>query len=202
MELIRKAELSDVDSISSLILETGLRFLPLVFGPHVKLILGRLIRTPGTVLYLDNIYVLEIDEGKVVGAIVALPGSVIKKRVFKTSLVLFNLMGIEFLKKMRIFKLIWAKNKIKSAEFYILHVAVDRYHRGMGYGSKLMNFAEKLAINNRIFKLSLDVENTNNLAIELYKRLGYKGEVAKKFYLKGTKFVFVRMSKSLEQDKR
>ncbi|MFN3691339.1 MAG: GNAT family N-acetyltransferase [Fervidobacterium sp.] len=199
MELIRKAELSDADIISSLILETGLRFLPLVFGPHVKLILGRLIRTPGTVLYLDNIHVLEIDEGKVVGAIVALPGKIIKKRVLKTSLVLFDLMGIEFLKKIGTFRLIWSKNKIKSAEFYILHVAVDRYHRGMGYGSRLMNFAEKLAVNNRIFKLSLDVENTNNLAIELYKRLGYKGEAVKKVYIKGTKLVFVRMSKILEQ---
>lgn len=197
MELIRKAELSDADTISSLILETGLRFMPLVFGPHVKLILGRLIKCPGTIFYLDNIYVLEIDEGKVVGVLVALPGKVYRKRALKTGYVLFNLMGLDFLKKLGTFRLIWSKNKMKDNEFYISNVAIDRYHRGMGYGSKLMNYAEKLAIENGLSKISLDVENTNALAIELYKRLGYKGVIAKKVYIKGTKFVFVRMVKNL-----
>lgn len=197
MESIRKAEVSDADVVATLILETGLRFLPLVFGPHVKLILGRLIKTPGTVFYLDNIYVLEIEEGKVVGVLVAFPGSVIRKRALKTGIVLFQIMGFELIKRLGIFRLVWMRNKVRKDEFYISNVAVDRKHRGMGYGSKLMNYAEKLAKEYNLNRISLDVENTNSLAIELYKRLGYVGKNVKRVYIKGTKFVFVRMVKEL-----
>lgn len=197
MELIRKAEVSDADVVATLILETGLRFLPLVFGPHVKLILGRLIKTPGTVFYLDNIYVLEIEEGKVVGVLVAFPGSVIRKRALKTGIVLYQIMGFELIKRLGIFRLVWMRNKVRKDEFYISNVAVDRKHRGMGYGSKLMNYAEKLAKEHNLNRISLDVENTNSLAIELYKRLGYVGKNVKRVYIKGTKFVFVRMVKEL-----
>lgn len=197
MESIRKAEVSDADVVATLILETGLRFLPLVFGPHVKLILGRLIKTPGTVFYLDNIYVLEIEEGKVVGVLVAFPGSVIRKRALKTGIVLYQIMGFELIKRLGIFRLVWMRNKVRKDEFYISNVAVDRKHRGMGYGSKLMNYAEKLAKEHNLNRISLDVENTNSLAIELYKRLGYVGKNVKRVYIKGTKFVFVRMVKEL-----
>lgn len=197
MESIRKAEVSDADIVATLILETGLRFLPLVFGPHVKLILGRLIKTPGTVFYLDNIYVLEIDEGKVVGVLVAFPGNIIRKRALKTGIILYQIMGFEFIKRLGIFRLVWMKNKVRKDEFYISNVAVDRKYRGMGYGSKLMNYAEKLATEYGLHKISLDVENTNNLAIELYKRLGYIGKNVKRVNIKGTKFVFVRMVKEL-----
>ncbi|MCX7653081.1 MAG: GNAT family N-acetyltransferase [Fervidobacterium sp.] len=197
MESIRKAQLSDADVIASLILETGLRFLPLVFGPHVKLILGRLVKTPGTVFYLDNIHVLEIEEGKVVGVLVAFPGNVIRKRALKTAVVLYQIMGFELIKRLGIFRLVWMRNKIRNDEFYISNIAIDRKYRGMGYGSKLMNYAEKLAREHNLRKISLDVENTNTLAIELYRKLGYTGKKVKRVYIKGTKFVFVRMVKEL-----
>lgn len=197
MENIRKANVSDSDVVATLILETGFRFLPLIFGPHVKLILGRLIKTPGTVYYLDNIYVLELDESKVVGVIVCYPGGVIRKRALKTAAVLFQLMGFELIKRLGIFRLFWTRNKVSKNEFYISNVAVDKNHRGMGYGKKLMLYAEKLAHENGFSKITLDVENTNTAAIDLYKRIGYVGKSVKRINIKGNKFVFVRMEKKL-----
>ncbi len=197
MESIRKANVSDSDVVATLILETGFRFLPLIFGPHVKLILGRLIKTPGTVYYLDNIYVLELDEGKVVGVIVCYPGRIIKKRGLKTAAILFQLMGFEFIKRLRIFRLVWMRNKISKNEFYISNIAIDKNYRGMGYGKKLMLYAEKLARESGFSKITLDVENTNTAAIDLYKRIGYVGKSVKRINIKGNKFVFVRMEKKL-----
>ncbi|MGB9614491.1 MAG: GNAT family N-acetyltransferase [Fervidobacterium sp.] len=197
MENIRPAELSDSDVISKLILETGLSFLPLLFGPHVKLILARLIKTPGTIFYLDNIYVLEIDEGKVVGVLVAFPGNVVRRRSLKTAIVLFQIMGFELIRRLRLFRLVGIRNKVSKNEFYISNVAVDRNHRGMGYGKKLMLYAEKLAKESGSSVISLDVENTNTRAIDLYKRLGYVGKKVKRIVVKGNKFVFVRMEKKI-----
>ena len=198
MEVIRKAEISDANVVSSLILEAGIRFLPLIFGPQVKLILGRLIKTPGTVFYIDNVYVLEIDEGKVVGVMVAYPGYIIKKRSLKTALVLFETMGMELIKRIRIFRLVESKNRVSRDEFYVSNIAIDGRHRKKGYGSRLLKYAEELAREQGLRKLSLDVENTNSKAIEFYKRLGYRGTKVKRIYIRGNLFTFVRMQKLLD----
>ena len=198
MEVIRKAEISDANVVSSLILEAGLSFLPLVFGPQVKLILGRLIKTPGTVFYIDNVYVLEIDDGKIVGAMVAYPGYIIKKRSLKTALVLFDMMGMELIRRIRIFRLVESKNKVNKDEFYVSNIAIDGRHRKKGYGSRLLKYAEELAREQGLRKLSLDVENTNSKAIEFYKRLGYRGTKVKRIYIRGNLFTFVRMQKLLD----
>ncbi|HPC78630.1 MAG TPA: GNAT family N-acetyltransferase [Fervidobacterium sp.] len=198
MEVIRKAEISDANVVSSLILEAGLSFLPLVFGPQVKLILGRLIKTPGTVFYIDNVYVLEIDDGKIVGAMVAYPGYIIKKRSLKTALVLFETMGMELIKRIRIFRLVESKNRVSRDEFYVSNIAIDGRHRKKGYGSRLLKYAEELAREQGLRKLSLDVENTNSKAIEFYKRLGYRGTKVKRIYIRGNLFTFVRMQKLLD----
>jgi ribosomal protein S18 acetylase RimI-like enzyme len=197
LELIRKAEISDADVIASLILETGQSFLPLLFGPYVKFILGRLVKTPGTVYALDNIHVLEIDEGRVVGIIVTFTGDTVKRRAFKTALTLFQIMGFDLLRRLHLFRLIWRRNKIAKEEFYISNVAVNKNYRGMGYGRKLMLFAEELARINNLKKICLDVENTNVAAVELYKRLGYIGKKVNRVVIKNKKFAFVRMEKEL-----
>ncbi len=197
LEIMRKAEISDADVVASLILETGRSFLPLLFGPYVKLILGRLVKTPGTVFSFDSAYVLEIDEGKVVGIIVMFDGKTIRKRALKTAFALFQLMGFELLRRLPIFRLVWQRNKIRSNEFYVSNVAVDKNYRGMGYGRKLMLFAEEVAKQRGFKKICLDVENTNIQAIELYKRLGYVGTRVNRINIKNVRFAFIRMEKIL-----
>ncbi|MGB9796820.1 GNAT family N-acetyltransferase [Fervidobacterium riparium] len=196
--LIREAQVSDADVVSSLILETGQSFLPLLFGPYVKVILGRLIKTPGTVYSVDNIYVLEVEKGKVVGMIVAFAGNTIMKRAFKTGIALFRIMGFDLIRRLPSFRLVWMRNKISRDEFYISNIAVSREYRGMGYGKRLMEFAEELAKRNNFKKISLDVENTNKQAIDLYKKLGYIGKKVNRVTIRNQKFTFVRMEKALK----
>jgi len=58
-------------------------------------------------------------------------------------------------------------------EWYIDTVVVDPSHRGLGIGTKLIHFAEKLTREFGGEKLSLNVELQKNEAIRLYNRLGF-----------------------------
>lgn len=59
-------------------------------------------------------------------------------------------------------------------ELYINTVCIDPHFRGKGIGTRLFAFAEELAKETGIRKLSLNVETQKEAAIRLYKRLGYE----------------------------
>jgi ribosomal protein S18 acetylase RimI-like enzyme len=59
-------------------------------------------------------------------------------------------------------------------ELYIDTVCIDPALRGTGIGSQLFAYAEDVARQKDIRKLSLNVETQKEPAIRLYKRLGYE----------------------------
>lgn len=59
-------------------------------------------------------------------------------------------------------------------ELYIDTVCIDATFRGKGIGSQLFAYAEEVARQKDITKLSLNVETQKEPAIRLYKRLGYE----------------------------
>jgi ribosomal protein S18 acetylase RimI-like enzyme len=59
-------------------------------------------------------------------------------------------------------------------ELYIDTVCIDPAFRGRGIGSQLFAYAEEVAKQTDIRKLSLNVETQKEPAIRLYKRLGYE----------------------------
>ncbi|WP_342508010.1 GNAT family N-acetyltransferase [Sporosarcina sp. FSL K6-2383] len=59
-------------------------------------------------------------------------------------------------------------------ELYIDTVCIDPEFRGKGIGSQLFTYAEEVAQQKDIKKLSLNVEVEKESAIRLYKRLGYE----------------------------
>lgn len=59
-------------------------------------------------------------------------------------------------------------------ELYIDTVCIDPAFRGKGIGSQLFTYAEEVAQQKDIKKLSLNVEVEKESAIRLYKRLGYE----------------------------
>jgi GNAT superfamily N-acetyltransferase len=64
----------------------------------------------------------------------------------------------------------WSLNE----EAYILHrLSVDINHRNEKIGFKLMNFAEELARNNKIFYLQTDTYSLNTKAQKLIESCGY-----------------------------
>lgn len=59
-------------------------------------------------------------------------------------------------------------------ELYLDTVCIDPAFRGKGIGTKLLQYAEEVAKQKNISKLSLNVETEKEPAIRLYKRLGYE----------------------------
>jgi ribosomal protein S18 acetylase RimI-like enzyme len=60
-----------------------------------------------------------------------------------------------------------------SDEWYIDGIAVEAEMRGQGVGTKLLGQLEHRARTNGIYKITLEVINTNHRAEALYRRLGY-----------------------------
>ena len=60
-------------------------------------------------------------------------------------------------------------------KFLVVHrLAVKEEYWAKGIGKKLMQFAEKLVINNKLNSIRLDTYSNNPKAINFYKKLGYK----------------------------
>lgn len=57
---------------------------------------------------------------------------------------------------------------------YIEHVVVDKHHRGKGYGTQLINFAEERALEEGCNLIELDTDLGHDKAAKLYERSGYK----------------------------
>ncbi len=72
-------------------------------------------------------------------------------------------------------------------EVYITNVAVNSQYRGKGYGQKLVNQLIKQSETERAFFITLEVRKSNENAIKLYEKCGFKfiGE-RKNFYSKPT----------------
>ncbi len=72
-------------------------------------------------------------------------------------------------------------------EVYITNVAVSGKYRGKGYGQKLVNHLIKQSETERAFFITLEVRKSNENAIKLYEKCGFKfiGE-RKNFYSKPT----------------
>jgi len=56
---------------------------------------------------------------------------------------------------------------------YIEHVVVDKNHRGQGYGSQLIKFAEDRAVEEGCFLIELDTDVGATKAEALYEKSGY-----------------------------
>jgi ribosomal-protein-alanine N-acetyltransferase len=57
---------------------------------------------------------------------------------------------------------------------HIVSIAVHPRFRGMGFGKRLMIEAEKRLIDKCVKEIILEVEVTNNIAIKMYEKLGYR----------------------------
>ncbi len=63
---------------------------------------------------------------------------------------------------------------IISSEGHILNIAIDPKYRGKGYGNDLLIELIKIAKENLVNKLTLEVRETNDPAKNLYKKYNFK----------------------------
>lgn len=62
------------------------------------------------------------------------------------------------------------------------NIEVNELYRGKGIGTKLMSYLVSVAIQNRVINITLEVRKSNNIAISLYKKFGFREVAIRKFY--------------------
>lgn len=72
-------------------------------------------------------------------------------------------------------------------EGHITNVAVSEEYRNKGIAISIMNKLTDIACEKEMIGLTLEVRKSNNKAIELYKKLGFKIEGIRKEYYSDTK---------------
>ena len=79
----------------------------------------------------------------------------------------------------------------------ILKIATMQSQRGRGFANSLLDKVEEFGINNSLKRICLEVDETNNLAIDLYKKRGFQTDGLRKKYYKNSNNNAVLMSKGI-----
>ena len=117
-------------------------------------------------------------EGKTLGMITCYPIPVLNRLARPTfkQLLSFGKLDFVFYNIMNI-KMLYSMITLKEGEddeFHIGTIALLPESRGLGIGTRLLEFAEEQASLQGFAKCSLTVKKENQLAIKLYQRLGYQ----------------------------
>ena len=138
------------------------------------------------------------EEGQVLGAITCTSLVKLEKSMCQTVIEIIKMKKLKSLKIIlsnlkKIYALITMDEGEKD-EFHVSMLATLPEARGKGVGTKLLKFAEHLAINNGFDKLSLTVVQDNKKALSVYKKFGFSivGEI------KQSPFYLFKMRKNLK----
>ena len=62
------------------------------------------------------------------------------------------------------------------------NIFVKEDYRGKGIGTKLMSYLVSEAIHNKVVNITLEVRVSNTIAINLYKKFGFREVAIRKYY--------------------
>ncbi len=62
-------------------------------------------------------------------------------------------------------------DQTKTAKIY--HLIIEPNHRRMGYGAQLISHTERLIINSKIERITINVQNNNQIAKNFYEQNGF-----------------------------
>ncbi len=197
-EEIRKAELSDLYIVGSLIMESYGDYFYILFGNIAKILISRLYKGSGNLFSKENAWVYEKDN-KPVGIVVLYEGKKIKKLSIKTFFLLIAFLGFPFLRYIVHHRKVILKPHIKKDELCLAYISISKEFRGLGYGSKLIDFVEKHAIERNYFKIVVDLPADNKSALKLYEKRKYEKISIFKVFAKGKRYEFVTLKKQLKE---
>lgn len=117
-------------------------------------------------------------DGKTLGMITCYPIPVLNRLAGPTFKQLLSFRKLDFVVyNIRNIKMLYSMITLKEGEddeFHIGTIALLPESRGLGIGTRLLEFAEEQASLQGFAKCSLTVKKENQLAIKLYQRLGYQ----------------------------
>jgi GNAT superfamily N-acetyltransferase len=135
--------------------------------------LGAYYSLPGNRFSYAFSHMAYIEEN-LAGMLLAFPGKVFSRLNRKTFLQMPRVYSpgemLEFFRRERILK---DEEEVERDEFYVAHLAVCAPFRRKGVGRALLNYAETLATQKSLSKVSLLAETENHGAIALYERFGF-----------------------------
>ena len=186
-------------SIAKLIIATD-KVIPFLFGNTNKSLLKikALIEREDTVFSNKNILLFEDGNHAIKGILLSYSPLEIDKskeyRGYSAVFSAFELMKLWF--KSLLLNSIEKKSEIDG--IYIQNVSVLASARGLGIGSKLLNYIEKLAFEQGYNSIWLDVAFSNLQAKKLYERLGFIEVSSHKILFSNNGFY--RMKKRFKSD--
>jgi ribosomal protein S18 acetylase RimI-like enzyme len=170
---IRRAWPEDSIHCARLILASAEKFLPAVFGPHIKEALTHLAAASGNLFSHSHAWIAE-TKGKSVGMLLGYTEREKAAENPRTGFVLLRCLGFSMIRRLgRLLRLQITIGRIPVQGYYISNLAVYPEFRGRGIGSTLISRAHQEALEKGCSLLLLDVEIDNEAAIRLYSRLGF-----------------------------
>ena len=205
---LRTPDNGEADDCAKLIYISGPHLYSYIFvedEPKIYDLIKFLYDTPGSMIAKEKI-VIEEENGKIRGLILAYPASDMKKmaipmlRSIKGLLLINGLLNL--LKMLYRLKLNRHFPGIEDDELFISNLAIFEEYRGKGVATKLLDKAEEMAIEKGLNKLSLYVETDNLHAKRVYEKRGFK-EVKKavlpESYNKYNLYGFYKMVKGISE---
>lgn len=119
-----------------------------------------------------------IREGKVCGAMVALPHKELEDLNSQTDKVILKSQQGIWTKFKWLFTALKSMSleESKPGEYYVANIATFQWARGKGIATKLLKDAEEMAKDQGLSKCSLLVDQSKPAVIKLYSQLGYEIE--------------------------
>jgi ribosomal protein S18 acetylase RimI-like enzyme len=168
----------DLNIVSELIFETEPELFSLLFGYNKQIATSRIkkIVSAGNTSFGYNNIFLAVKKDLILGLTIIYVGNEIdKKNEFKQFSETFDFIGL--------FKLYFLENFVLNRlltrnlgknEMYISNLCVDKNNRKQGIGNFLLKNIFDKAKSKNCETIVLDVSNENNVAIDLYKKFGFK----------------------------
>ena len=206
---LRKPNINESDDCVRLIYISGPDLYSYIFverEPKIYEFIRLLYNTPSNLYSKDNV-VVEEENGKIRGLLLAYPARDMKKmaiKMFKLIKGILRISGLlNFLKMVFRLRLNKYFPGTENNELFISNLAVFEEHRRKGIATKLLKKAEEIAIEKGLNKLSLYAEIENYHAIRVYEKFGFQ-EIKKvllpKKYNKHNLFGFNKMIKVIGEN--
>ena len=173
---IIQAEPKHADQADKLIYQSGPVAFDYIFnrahGPDVKIFLKNAFTSKQT-MFSHQHHFIALEQEQVLATLGIFERKQHDQTFIQNAKWIWCHYGIRSIIKGLIFELKLVKPPQKNC-LYLCHIAVEEKQRGKGIAGQLISFAESMAINKGIKKLSLDVVKGNSSALHLYEKMGFK----------------------------